>query len=370
MSLEQLIAGAGAKYYDNIRKGFGIERPDEARARTLEELQIEGAKTDIDAARQNMEAKRRELEEWDKRAATRDAQDKAALSKAEREASPEYQEQQKKLNELTVEQAEKSLQKTIQDITIAKSQQERITKAQTTLDYNTLLIGLNSFDSTAEQIQYLKDNKQELLRLGNPEQDQLLEKLFKAPEGQQSMVLKSIMAGNAIAQKYNHELNKIIAKEKAKGGGYKSTRGKLAADLRLAIQNGDTFAQSQIVDELKKQGAATNLKQLEADIKLETQIGHRVSDHFNITAMDEADQPLVQGISGYRDVEDFVKERQSKVGLSQAIKDIEQNFDIEYDGDIPTSFTRLMRVKSIEEARALPSGTRFVDPKGVKRVAP
>ena len=240
--LNQLIAASGQKLYENVRKGY-LERPEEARARGLEELKLSGMGQEQELRGLQIESERARAEEHAAEAPTRELE----LAERARQVYPERTAQKIEGEKLALEQVQLSMDNTQKAMDRAITNQERKIIAEDKVIYNNLTLGAINQKDTAASVEHIRKNKQAFLDAGTDEEDAGIEELLSAAPEQQAAILESMEAANDIIIAENMKLQQAIAKAAAKA----TTTDKRSEEHTSELQSPDHLV-SRLLLETKK----------------------------------------------------------------------------------------------------------------------
>lgn len=228
--LNELIAASGERFYENARKGW-IERPEEARQRSLQELQMEQARLGVMRGSA-------ELDEYQQGADLRNLQRQEETRKAQPEYIAGQEQAAAEKRKLEMDALEQALVKSRQEVSTAKSADERLAKADKATEYSNIVLGAVSQTSTYAAVQYIAANKQALLDAGSPEEDDTIKAILSASREEQARLIDMLKRGQPSIQKHLQELELVKAREKASSaGGTVGTDKLTSAIMQKQISN-------------------------------------------------------------------------------------------------------------------------------------
>lgn len=182
-SLEDMIARSGPENFERMRKGF-VEYPEEARARKLEEMTLQGKQMELEAY---PEAQQRTREKF-------------GMEKQEFATN-------QKVKELTIQRVK-------QQYAQADTEEKR-KKLEDFYELNgNIILGMSALKTPEEQKEYFRKEKSKLLIEGDDEQDKAIEALDKLEGEEFTKAVKVGLMSNPIARKHLADLSK----SKSKGG--------------------------------------------------------------------------------------------------------------------------------------------------------
>lgn len=223
MPMNEMIAQSGAKLYEQARKGF-VERPDEARARQMQELQMRGEEQNQRLGELNILQKQGTLDEWEQGATGRELQ----REELERANQPDVLEASRRAAteraQADLDAVRSGIAKEEADIAKMTDEKAAAEKALAKSEYAKIILGATRQASVEESVAFIKDNFDALIKAGDDEEDKRTKAILAAPPEEQARLIKGLQAAAGEIEAHQRKMEIQGAK-----GGQLGTDKQLAA---------------------------------------------------------------------------------------------------------------------------------------------